>query len=1632
MVNLFLSASFSFSSSSVSDEADANEPDLVIYKNSDTNNIDDIIHMFPSIRDTCINDYLLIDTPHVIYVFCGTHKLILAPICASNVVIHYKTTSAPNLFYKGFKLYFEWVEKPIGITCGGDPQTGNTTTPSYTILPTWATNLEVSPVLTEQICLGTSKTLHCYRGSDYVLSIISTHYAVTGSGSCDISTGSHCHQEVLLGLTCTQSCFVEYIIPQVLGLCGSQYADYLTVDYECIPTRLPNSENPYDICAPTPSDIITTDFGMMISPQYPTLTGTHSCSKKIQTLNYKLWEIFIVDVFLEGTNTAGNCDQASLTIYDGVDKLVLCGLYQPKRVFLSCSHIVEFTFAASHQAIGYRGFKIYFRTVDVPPGWACQPIGFTTTTTASTPQPPATTTLLPPSLQSKFPMMRKSFHFPNIDLFLVLTYGGTTNGTRQYCKFPFIYQGHEQITCIDIDPPDSSSSQGPWCSITDNFDTDRQWGFCELGVTGTTFYDVCHSQWVELKCPIGYVIDILTADHAARPDGDYDPSSCAYDPDDCFQSDAPFIQSRCARLPSCFVFHTYPPLSMCQNRQSAYLHIQYTCVPDSIPSIAKYDMCNSAEVIPDDARQGFILSPSFPSPTANINCTFNLKVPKQSQDIYLYIIEMELDGPNVTGSSCVQDRLIITADGVTNELCGRMFTNFLLSTCHETVILQLIRQPGSSGRGVKFYFEFRDKPEWQLCPSIPTTATTQPTLSPTIPTTTTTGPLPTYFPNPSPRDIKTLCFPDLTGLMGVKTLECPANYILVIHRAFYGHNDQNYCQHKSGDCVHEADTVYRTCSGQQSCSVSFINIVLIAECNNVQANYLAIEYQCLPTLSIASHVADLCTGKIDTAGTSGIFTSPSYPTYTQSQCANTTLISLSSATLVINMYILDLDIAPPSPPNGSCLDDYLSITYECNQQLYERIVCGTYPTELLLSTCAPTDHIFASFNLLSPTAQNRRGFALLYHLAPRVDSTTLFPTTPRSTTEYPTTTDIAPPGPGNLSTPIRTTVICAPTSKTIQCDQTDYVLVIHNVQLGVSPTNTCSYSAEDCFEDRTSAYNHCGGKPTCDILASELPIVACNSSKSNYLAIEFQCIPIHPKHYVDLCTYNQPFERVTGGAIVASLNYTPEAKDCKALLRSDKLIGTQVHKAFKIFILSLSLPVRPTLREQGAQCSDQDPYIEIDDHEISPTRLCGLSHTRYIGETCSTMIEVRFHNTLISTETVQYKGFELYFESIQNDDCRRTPAPLIPTEPFVIERRVACALKDNTGRVDFICTDDHGLVFLQSYYFVTKQPEQCDVTNYTCHYPSEQPQAQCAGQYGCSFTHVLPDESQVSVCDQQPNAIEFYFQCLPMLPSPSHPKYTFCETDYILGLSGFIETPLFPYTYIHIPGHCQLTIRLPDDKVDDSEYFIYIYVMELYIRDTSVLNTTSAITCYDTIDFTDGIDKQSLCGRIDQPTLKYHTNQKEVNLTLNITHPSSPSDWAAWRGARLFFYVGNQTLPLPPGVTTVPPDVLTTSTKPTSGPNSTHLTIALVTVGVLLMLAALIAFAYYRYRVAPQTAIPTISYGVGGVEMDPVDGITSNEIADKRTSIPRASLNGTSSFVTPFYSKSGTNGTNPVFDETDA
>ncbi|UJR25447.1 hypothetical protein I4U23_006794 [Adineta vaga] len=1597
---------------------ESNEPNLVIYKNHENENLGELIEASPSVRDVCINDYLIVNTPHTAYVYCGKRKLAIMPICAARVDIQYKGASPPNIFYKGFKFYFEWMEKPVEINCGGNPGLSTTTLPQEPD-PIWAQNLELSPILSHHICLGNSHTLRCPRGSDYVLSVIESNYGVTGTGMCEIPSATHCHQEASLGLTCTHSCFIEYDFPKPLVQCGLQNADYLSIDYECIPTRLPDNENPIDICASATTDTIAMNAGMMISPQYPSLGAARTCSKRIETLSSKLWMVFIVDLFLEGSNDAGNCDAASFTISDGNDRIVLCGLQQPQLILVSCSNIVDFKFVSTHQALGYRGFKVFFQTVDVPSGWTCQPSGFSTTTPKpTTPRPPTTTSIAPPSS-------------------MIGAFGGTTNGTRQYCKLPFIYQGNTQTVCLRTDPPSTPSSQGvkgPWCSLTSNYDTDRQWGFCELGITDSSIYDICRGQSQALRCPVGYVIDIITADYAAKPDGSTSASACVYDQNDCFQSDSITIQTVCAGKPSCTAYHFAKTLTACQNRPSAYLHVDYTCIPNEIQEISIFNLCNNNTLPTVDTERGFLISPNFPNTQNNIDCTFNLQTIKPHQDIYVYTVDMDLNSPPLLGQTCTKDRLIISADNNVMETCGRSSTNFLLNTCHSSVSFQLIRASDAKGRGVKFYFEFRDRTPDEICPVLYTTTTRASTTS-TSPRTTTEPPRPSYFPDPSPRDIKTLCYPDVSSLFGTNNFQCPKDYVLVIHRAFYGKGER--CAFTSGDCTSEADIVYRTCAGKQACSVSFISSVNLPECNKAIATYLFVEYQCLPTPTIITTSADLCSGQLSSVtGPSGLLKSPSYPSYVQTQCDNVTL-STDSAALVAYIYLLDLNLNLPDV-GGVCSNDYLSLSYQCNNQLYSVNLCGTRQTELLFSTCSPTDKIFASYGLLSSDTQAYRGFALLYHLLPQSTVVTTTATRPPSTT----TTTTPTTGPGPISTSNQIVSTCVQQSITLRCEQPQYGLIIHKVELGASTTGSCLYSSTDCFEDRTNLYNLCAGKPTCNIFPPLLAMKGCNNTKSNYLYAEYQCIPLRPKLNLDVCS-TADIQRVEGGAIISSLNYTSIYQDCKVQLQSAKLLGSQAHKAFRIYILTFNLPVRGFLREQGAQCSENDPKVDINDPESGLTRLCGSSHTRYLLETCSDTVDIRFNNVQMSTGTAKYKGFEIYIESVQNEKCRPPTTPPVPTAPFVIQDVTACGLVNGRERVSFSCTPGHGLTFLQSYQFVTKQPDQCDVKQNTCFFPSEQPTAQCAGQELCSYTHPMSTVPTSSLCNTAPaDAIQFYYQCIPMRPTPPYPTYTLCNDKQTTQDKGFIQTIGFPRSYQYGIQQCSLRIASPS-TADGRKYSVYLYIIEISLRDGSVINPSSTGECLDSIKYSTGDADYQLCGKINQPSLEFHSKQQEINLTIDIPTALAESQWNDWQGARLFYIIGDQNLPTPPlsptGTSTTSTSSQTTTTDDSATQSSTKSPkkpshgglIAGIIIGILVVLGGVAGALYYRRRISSRGAnSPTVSYGSGAITME--NPLKTDTTRKQATSIPTGSLKGTLKFTSPFYQASATAEKEDAAEVTDA
>ncbi|CAF3002184.1 unnamed protein product [Rotaria sp. Silwood2] len=176
-------------------------------------------------------------------------------------------------------------------------------------------------------------------------------------------------------------------------------------------------------------------------------------------------------------------------------------------------------------------------------------------------------------------------------------------------NFAFIYQGNQQSNCLTFDPSGSTSGQ------------DAQ--------NDSTLYDVCRSQQQSLRCPPNYIIDRITADNAAKSDENIGTGACVYDVNNCFQNDASTIQNICAET------H--------QNRPSAYLYIDYKCIPNVVSGITTYNICNN-------------------------NLYLIYKYTKPNQDIYLYIVDMDLNAPNLLGESGTKDRLNISADNNNMEM----------------------------------------------------------------------------------------------------------------------------------------------------------------------------------------------------------------------------------------------------------------------------------------------------------------------------------------------------------------------------------------------------------------------------------------------------------------------------------------------------------------------------------------------------------------------------------------------------------------------------------------------------------------------------------------------------------------------------------------------------------------------------------------------------------------------------------------------------------------------------------------------------------------------------------------------------------------------------------------------------
>ena len=131
---------------------------------------------------SCLTDFVTITHNTGVFKACGNRKYSYENrLCSSEVFINYKAATASSL-YRGFKLYYEFIDRSLEPRCPTNlPTTSRETPPpAPTISP--ITDLFASEIQRDFVCKGNAKTINV--PSQFNLFVINFFYGVTTSDSC--------------------------------------------------------------------------------------------------------------------------------------------------------------------------------------------------------------------------------------------------------------------------------------------------------------------------------------------------------------------------------------------------------------------------------------------------------------------------------------------------------------------------------------------------------------------------------------------------------------------------------------------------------------------------------------------------------------------------------------------------------------------------------------------------------------------------------------------------------------------------------------------------------------------------------------------------------------------------------------------------------------------------------------------------------------------------------------------------------------------------------------------------------------------------------------------------------------------------------------------------------------------------------------------------------------------------------------------------------------------------------------------------------------------------------------------------------------------------------------------------------
>ncbi len=394
-----------------------------------------------------------------------------------------------------------------------------------------------------------------------------------------------------------------------------------------------------------------------------------------------------------------------------------------------------------------------------------------------------------------------------------------------------------------------------------------------LNISNKNYLDESYT----IECPNDYVIAVTTNIFGVTSSDQCEPHDASKH---CAVTTEPIFLCR----QTCVYLYTgNQMIPSCNNQIAAYQYVEYQCIPTQTSLVSTNTPClnDGSKTIIQIDRNGRFQSYNYPN-LKQMNCTYRLKT-KPGYIMNIYALDISL---NNYISDCQLNKMTFIEDGDNQGLdfCEQRTHGLIYSSCSNELDLHYSiyddLQPFSYG--VELYIESQARPFDWACGGI---------LSASInPTTTRITPITPKATSITSVSLMSVLDPVEYDICYNDTLNqaCPYGYTFIILDAYYGVKGQslNKCGFVQGDCVQEATSAITQChTDSPNCYLPYSTKRRLAYCSDNYADYLHITYQCVPSYPISSSsslvVYDICNTNDRITDINGVITSPSYPSYQQ-------------------------------------------------------------------------------------------------------------------------------------------------------------------------------------------------------------------------------------------------------------------------------------------------------------------------------------------------------------------------------------------------------------------------------------------------------------------------------------------------------------------------------------------------------------------------------------------------------------------------------------------------------------------------------------------------------------------------------------------------------------------------------